>query len=279
MAAHRFWRIHISKANTYATGFGEVVLAEEYSGPQVAVGGVASASSEYSGSWVAANAFDGNLSTAWYSANVFNGTGSGFAYLQYDLGAGNAKEVVELRVSRPTSGFSDTDMPAAFVLMYSDDGFVWYLQASWSGLTFAAGETVTLDATPLPANQIFNRVVIDKRFRYNGAANVGEPTLRKLLQRSVGMSSHRAVYPARMTPWSGNYYIAGSTTVLGMPFARRVDLVEQRSGLLVRTFHTKADGAFLFDQIGPGPWTLIGVDNSAEQNSVVFAHVPSALMT
>lgn len=82
-----------------------------------------------------------------------------------------------------------------------------------------------------------------------------------------------------MTPWSGNYYIAGSTTVLGMPFARRVDLVEQRSGLLVRTFHTKADGAFLFDQIGHGPWTLIGVDNSAEQNSVVFAHVPSALMT
>jgi hypothetical protein len=285
MAAHRYWRLFISRTGGgSSTSVGELILATTPSGAQAATGGTASASST-NGVNEASRAFDGTTSAAnyWQSASGTFSTanGAGQEYLQYDMGVGGGIDVVEVRLYFNGSTSGSLTYPSNFALLYSDDGIKWTLQRAWSELSFTNGETKTLDATPLPSNQIFNRVVVRRDYRYNAAANAGTPpsVSRVLPHRLIGFGVRHCTAPAVLTPWSGNYYIAGSTTVLGEPYARRVDLVDQRSGLLVRTFYTKADGAFLFENIGPGPWTLVGVDNTAEQNSVVFAHVPPALMT
>lgn len=283
MAAHRYWRLHVSRTGgATSASVGELILATVPSGAQAATGGTASASST-NGANEASRAFDGTTSSAnfWQSATSGMAGGLGQEYLQYDMGVGGGIDIVEVRLYFNGTASGSTTYPSNFALLYSDDGIKWTLQRAWSELSFTNGETKTLDATPLPSNQVFNRVVLRRDYRYNAAAISGPApsVLRALQHRLIGFGVRHATAPVMTTPWSGNYYIAGSTTVLGMPYARRVDLVEQRSGLLVRTFYTKADGAFLFDQIGPGPWTLVGVDNSAEQNSVVFAHVPPALMT
>ena len=282
MAAHRYWRLYISRTGGGSSvSVGELVLATTPSGAQAATGGTASASST-NGANEASRAFDGTTSAAnyWQSASDMPG-GLGQEYLQYDMGVGGGIDVVEVRLYFNGTTSGSTTYPSNFALLYSDDGVKWTLQRAWSEQVFTNGETKTLDAIALPSNQVSNRVVLRRDYRRNAAANSGPApsVLRVLPHRLIGFGVRHAAAPVVMTPWSGNYYIAGSTTVLGMPFARRVDLVEQRSGLLVRTLHTKADGAFLFDQIGPGPWTLVGVDTSAEQNSVIYAHVPPALMT
>lgn len=283
MAAHRYWRLHISRTGgANSTSIGELILATTPSGAQAATGGTASASST-NGVNAASRAFDGTTSAAnyWQSGANFVSAGSGAEYLQYGMSVGGDIDVAEVRLYFNGATSGGTTYPSNFALLYSDDAKVWTLQRAWSELAFTNGETKTLDATPLPSNQVFNRVVLRRDHRYNAAANSGPaPSVLRVLQHPlIGFGVRHSTAPVMMTPWSGNYYIAGSTTVLGAPYARRVDLVDQRSGLLVRTFQTKNDGAFLFENIGPGPWTLVGVDNSAEQNSVVFAHVPPALMT
>lgn len=287
MAAHRYWRLYISRnggSSNRNVSIGELILATTPSGAQAATGGTASASST-NGVNAASRAFDGTTSDAnyWQSASgTFDTTvGSGQAYLQYDMGVGGGIDVAEIRLYFNGTTSGSTTYPSNFALLYSDDGVKWTLQRAWSEQVFTNGETKTLDATPLPSNQIFNRVVIRRDHRYNAAANAGTPPSmsRVLPHRLIGFGVRHCTAPAVLTPWSGRYFIAGSTTVLGAPFARRVDLVEPKSGLLVRQFFTKEDGQFLFEWIGPGPWTLVGVDNSAEQNSVIYAHVPPALMT
>lgn len=285
MAAHRYWRLYISRTGgASSTSVGELILATSPGGAQAATGGTASASST-NGANEASRAFDGTTSSAnyWQSASdTFTPTvGSGQECLQYDMGVGGGIDVVEVRLYFNGASAGSTTYPSNFALLYSDDGVKWTLQRAWSEQVFTNGETKTLDTTPLPSNQIFNRVVIRRDHRFNAAANAGTPpsVLRVLPHRLIGFGVRHCTAPAVLTPWSGSYYIAGSTTVLGMPQARRVDLVDPRSGLLVQTFQTKNDGAFLFENIGPGPWTLVGVDNSAEQNSVIYAHVPPALMT
>lgn len=283
MAAHRYWRLYISRTGGgTSTSVGELILATTPSGAQAATGGTASASSTQ-GANAASRAFDGTTSAAnyWLSSSGVMSFGYGREYLQYDMGVGGGIDVVEVRLYFNGASAGSTTYPSNFALLYSDDGVKWTLQRAWSEQVFTNGETKTLDATPLPSNQIFNRVVIRRDHRYNAAANAGTPpsVLRVLPHRLIGFGVRHCTAPAVLTPWSGRYFIAGSTTVLGAPFARRVDLVEQKSGILVRQFFTKEDGQFLFEWIGPGPWTLVGVDNSAEQNSVIYAHVPPALMT
>lgn len=283
MAAHRYWRLFITRSGGgNSVTVGELVLATVAGGAQAATGGTASASTA-NGADTAALAFDGTTSSTnyWRSLTLSGSVaGTGQEYLQYDMGAGNDIDVVEMRLYFNGSVIGGTTYPSTFVLLYSDDGVHWTLQRGWAELAFTNGETKTLDATPLPSGQIFNRVVVTRDVRRNVAANSGAPTLFQVLtHRLLGVGVRHASMPSAMTPYSGNGYIAGSTTVLGDPFPRRVDLIDQRSGLLVRTIHTGPDGQFLFEWVGPGPWTIIGVDQAAEQNSVIYAHVSPAPMT
>lgn len=273
MAAHRFWKLQIiTSASGSGVTIGELVLATEPSGPQAAIGGTAYASREEA-SWPASAAFDGAVvqGSGWWSQIVPCG-------ITYDMGEGRAIEVVEVRITSP-SGATPTNYPTSVALMFSDDGKTWMVRRAWSGMVFSALETKTLDATPLPSSQIASCVVMDKTIRRNISANYGEPTFRRALSIIVDMAVNHGSMPARKTPWTGEHFIAGSTTSLGDPIARRVDLVDQKSGLLAFRMQSGKDGSFRFNDIGPGPWTVIGIDPSAEQNSVIYAHVTPSRIT
>ena len=99
MAAHRYWRLYISKnGGGSSTSVGELVFATTPSGAQAATGGTASASST-NGVNAASRAFDGTTSASnrWLSASSMSG-GYGQEYLQYDMGVGGGIDVVEVRL-------------------------------------------------------------------------------------------------------------------------------------------------------------------------------------
>ena len=275
MAAHRFWRLHIYRngGDTNYASIADLVLAETPGGVQGAVGGTASASNERIPAEGAKNAFDGLSGTFW--RGFHNG---GAAFIQYDMGSGRAIDVAEIRITFG-SGVGASSYPRDFTLLYSDDGVGWTAQAGWSDAAFVIGVEQAFGATPIPANLRFNRI-LERIFRRSLSANAGPPTLFTTMPNGVlggGIRHHTA--PRAAFPHSGAYFIQGTTTALGEPLARRVDLYEQKSGLLARKTFSKEDGAFRFDYIGPGPWTVVGVDQSAEQNSVIFAHVIASPMT
>lgn len=276
MAAHRYWRLMFTRnAGGNAVSIGEMILATTPAGAQAATGGTASASTVNSTN-VAANAFDGTTSAANFWRSVSGGFVSnvGNEYLQYDMGVGNSLDPVELRLYFNGTTAGTTTYPVNFVLLYSDDALGWTVKSAWSEQVFTNPETKTLSLT---APTIVNRVVLIRTARYNAAAHSGSPTLRKVYMCAINMAVH-ASRPAHSTPWSGSYYIAGSTTVLGVQASRLVRVVDQRSGLLVRTFHTGADGIFLISGLAYAPYSVIGVDTTGAQNSVIFAHVMPTIM-
>ncbi|QKE22868.1 hypothetical protein 8P_015 [Pseudomonas phage 8P] len=276
MAAHRFWGLHISAnwGDSNYTSLAELVLAPSAGGAQGAVGGTAIASSFRIAAESPDKAFDGSPTTSWRTTVGGNIP----AFIGYDMGAGNSLDVAEVRMTT-LSTMGATSYPRGFALVYSDDGVKWGIQKGWSEEAFATGVERVFDTTPVQANQVYNRVLKEPA-RRNDQANVGPPTLRMAMPFGLmggGLRHHTA--PRMKAPFTGNYFIQGTTTALGEPLARRVDLYDQRSGQLVRQVFSKADGAFLFDYIGPGPWTVVGVDSSAEQNSVIYAHITPSPMT
>jgi len=258
MSAHRFWRLHVTRTGGSGSTVtvGELILASTPGGNQAAVGGTATASSVL-GTNAASRAFDGTLAAGnfWQCASGSLLSGVGSEFIQYDMGANNSISVEEMRLyyDHPTS---PTTFPNDFGLYHSDDGIQWTFRRNWTGQSFTNGETKTYAATPVTP-QVF------RVFEHN----------------LIGRGFQRVTAPVVQTPWTGNFYIAGTTTVLGVPHIRRVDLIDQRSGVLVRSLTTKSDGVFLFDNIGPGPWTVVGVDVTATHNSVIFAHVVPIPMT
>jgi hypothetical protein len=130
--SHRYWRLNITSAGSGAYAFGEVIFATELCGPTVCYGGAAIESSNFSGHG-AANAFDGDPSTFWNSANATLPQ-----WIGYDLGAGNAAAIVEVRVSAREDDAGQT--PTTFDVQYSDDESTW--------TTLWSVTTGTWDATP-----------------------------------------------------------------------------------------------------------------------------------
>lgn len=277
MAAHRYWRLVISDTNGgggNSAVIGELILATTAGGASVATGGTASASDVYYGSAVA-NAFDGTQSAenAWRSVMRTFESGP-TQWIQYDFG-GTPRDIVEMRIYFPAAGtFALTMAPKNFALYWSDDANTWARQRAWSEQTFTAGGTNTYDTTAVPSGSIVNRRILGLSIYRNTVAAVPQTFFGTLNRTSGGFARARNwTRPWSITPHSGNLRIAGSTTVLGLPKARRVDLLEQKSGLLVGRYNTGPDGVFAFEQLADGAYTLVGVDTSAEQNSVIYAHV------
>src|SRR5574337_1018158 len=119
MAAHRYWRLYITATNgnayTSLTGF---ILATSVGGASVASGGTASASSTGFG-WVASNAFDGSTAEpGWHSGTA--GFPTTPEWLQYDFGAGNAKDIVEFGICSRNAADAASQSPRDCTLQFSD---------------------------------------------------------------------------------------------------------------------------------------------------------------
>ena len=290
MAAHRYWRLQIRSINGGSTvGVSELQMRTSIGGTNVATGGTASASSTQ-GVWTAAKAFDG-LTTDTGAGNAWAGSGAdinlvgdggrySWPWLKYDFGAGNEKDIQEIVLycsSNASSGLSPGSMPASWFFQWSDDNAKWTTQRAYafdsSTPSWTSLSSRIYDVRPIPPIDINNYTVMEK------------PT--SITTRPFGSpGSPGTVTPANVEPleifqqsWRGGpYKLMGTTTVLGYPAPRRVRLYTQDGGRLYAEQYTTADGLFEFRNLDIGPWTVVGVDDTAAQNGVIYSHVNAVPM-
>jgi hypothetical protein len=135
---HRYWRIYIESTvyGSYA-GIVELTMASSTGGANLCTTGAnASASSSFSG-YPASAAIDNNTSTYW-------GTASGASapwWWQYDFGAGNTENIVEVTITARED--APTTAPGSWALQYSDDNSTWSTADTFISATWTAGAVQT----------------------------------------------------------------------------------------------------------------------------------------
>jgi hypothetical protein len=119
MAAHRYWRVNISRImGGTQVHVAEIEMHTSIGGADVCTGGTASASSAFN---PASSAFDNDINTKWTALSAPP------HWIKYDFGAGNDKDIVEFSISGAgtAGGGSVTASPADMTLEYSDDNTNW----------------------------------------------------------------------------------------------------------------------------------------------------------
>lgn len=292
MAAHRYWRIQIRATGGGGNGgIGELELRESLGGANVAKGGTASASSVFgTTTYPAAKAFDGlttdtGSGNGWASAAFAGSNGLGSRpWLQYDFGAGNYKDIAEIVIYAPgASGIAVSELPTAWSFQYSDDGVKWVEQRAYQATAevaaWALGTSRIYDVRPLGAINIHNQVQMQIHCR-NISPPPGQPTAPVYDPDSPSGQIRPCVRDryAYDPTHGGMYKLAGSTTSLGSPVARRVRLYYQADGRIYAEQYTREDGLFEFKNLDVGPWTVVGIDDTGTQNGVIFSHVNAVPM-
>jgi hypothetical protein len=180
MSAHRYWRVYVTAVQSAGyTSCMELYLRTSIGGSNVATGGTASASSVGFG-WTAAGAFDGTTAgNGWHSGN--NALPTTPEWLQYDLGSGNDKDIVEFAWAvRP--GNETSQAPKDLQLQYSDNGSSWTTLYTRTGETsYSSGETRSWSSsTTVPA--------LKEAWRLNvSAVETGVPGVAELkMYTSIG---------------------------------------------------------------------------------------------
>ena len=275
MAAHRHWRVffysHLFIGNSICIT--ELALASSAGGANLCLGGTATSSeTSPSGTYSPAKAIDGLFTDYNYWAAQgapMSVSNAKMCWLQVDLGS--AADIVEMRITFPQLGEGVGNAPNFFSLYHSDDAKTFTYVRSWSDQTFAVGETKVYAVSATPSADITNKVL--KRFGAIKAAP-GLPA-ESLYSATRYFGPVRLVnqLPLSRNQFSGTKRIAGSTTSLGQPLSRQVDLVHQKTGTLVKRVLTPDTGEFEFEGLADETYMLIGTDVSGEQNSVVFAHL------
>lgn len=143
MAAHRYWRVRFTPVSGNQGSCAELQLRTSVGGPNVATGGVASAST-VNAALVAANAFDGNPATHWQSSNAVQDP----RFLKYDFGAGTPQDIYEMAWTASAT-LAVAQNPGTLWLEWSDDDVIWTERLSATGIpAWTAGLTRTWDADP-----------------------------------------------------------------------------------------------------------------------------------
>lgn len=143
----RHWGIvpfgQINSAQAYA----EVNIRSSVGGSDLAY--TASAGSEFSGSFTAGNANDGNAGTFW-SSDERHG-------YYMDLGASNEANIKEIEITARNDSSSEDQTTYQFFIIYSDDGLNWKYAGIYTDLAggeFTDGEVRTYDITEVTKTPI-----------------------------------------------------------------------------------------------------------------------------
>lgn len=274
MAAHRFWRLRIptKQDGAQAVHLADVYLATSAGGSDIVPTATLSASSALNATYLVEKLADNDASTYWASAySTYTGPSgamSGGEWVQFEFAT--AQDIVEVRVrsSAPGSSYWPKDM----ALFWSDDGVTWAFHRAWIDIVWGtAGSTVTFDATALPLGQ---PVIIRPHTRRIGSyEEQPDAPVGRLDRVHTAVRFMNWTRPMKASWLTGSKRIAGSTTVLGLPKARTVHLLLQRNHQILDTRHTGDDGVFEFPFIADLPYTIVGEDRTAEQNSVIYANV------
>lgn len=292
MAAHRYWRIRIRVTGGGANGgIGELQMRTSIGGANVVSGGTASASTIFSASYTAAKAFDGlttdtGVGNAWAALAMGGGAGQGsYPWLMYDFGAGNAKDIAEIVIFAPgASGLGANELPTQFDWQYSDDNVTWVTQRAITVDTATPWALLTsriFDVRALGPIDVHNGILLQEIASH--AYPSYSPTPPGVPSYDPSTPEGKAKYEGLGQFWHDNchgglYKIAGSTTSLGDPVARRVRLYYQGDGRIVGEQYTKPDGLFEFRNLAIGPWTVVGIDDTGAQNGVIYSHVNAVPM-
>lgn len=139
---HRYWRLNMTAtaASPVAYSLAEVQFRTQAGVPLLFSGGVASASSTYPG-YPAALAADNDPATFWNSA-----VGSP-QWWQYDYGAGNAKNIVEITIQARNDPTFFNQAPSTFTPQWSDDGANWTSMAAINTTWTSAGQIQVFPVT------------------------------------------------------------------------------------------------------------------------------------
>lgn len=135
--AATYWRLYISEIGGLVSGSWYPALSGIlfYDDNEILItsGGTASASSSYSGSYTADNAFDVDESNDW--ASVANDLP---AWIQYQFSS--AQEVTSFRIICGTGSIASPTLraPTAFVLQSSSNGTSWTDEFTYADITWSA---------------------------------------------------------------------------------------------------------------------------------------------
>lgn len=140
--SHSYWRIFVRSANSDYAGLTEFELRPSPGGEDQASGGTASASGIYSGSFVASNAFDNNMSTFWI------GSSTSYNWLQYSFAS--PVSVGEVLIQSRTDG-NPQNTPSLWAIQFADSSsgpWTTAFNVNSGSLSYSNGESRTF-ADPL----------------------------------------------------------------------------------------------------------------------------------
>lgn len=169
-------------------------------GPNLAVGGVAIASSAFSSGEDASKAFDGNSATSWSSNGAITAHGQWLGYI-----FPTAVSIVEIAVtmsSTSTGGFRPAQMPRRLVLQYSvDGGGAWETAGTWDeNPAWVLGETKVF-SLPTTVHRYW-RILWDANFGGEAYISCGELSFRSV---SGGANLGDGSYALSSTNYSTTY--------------------------------------------------------------------------
>ena len=266
MPTAQHWRLIANSSNGGSfTELTEVAFLDA-TGSDLSTGGTASASSEFSGTYSAAKAFDKSNATNWSS------TSSSFPnHIQYDHLAPVSVEGV--RITLTNSGNAPVSLGGLRV-RYSTDGTTWsdelFLKVEVGGYAPVAGATFDFGfytqaqlETGRPDGFLF--------------ADSPVPSGTSLIFLSDGVRSYRDF------EFGGSGRIAGTVKEDGtpdVPVKRRVRLHREQDGLLVReVWSHPTTGAYSFDYIDTTKrYTVITYDYEHDYRAVIADNITPEAM-
>lgn len=254
----KFLRLFVGYMQPYvgtALTINYITMHSELAGPNVIAGG-----KPYShlDSATLANAFIDNASNAVLPEFVSStgrpegNIGIGHASIGYEFAAPINIVAIKLRTNT-TLNLGD------IFVQGSNDGVNWTTKAFYRSLNFTAN---TLTEISIPD------VYVDDR---KGA-------MYKYIQRIPpyyfpALTSQAKFRYFRKCQHYGDFRISGTTTIEGNRVARQVYLMKTLTGEIVEAQWSNKDGEFNFKGIKMDNYTVLGVDRSTEQNSIVFSHL------
>lgn len=213
MAAHRYWRIQVITSGSYSS-IGEIQLRDVIGGANRIGSGTPSANSAYSGTYPVTAAVDGNVATDWCSA----GNDTTPNWWQYDFGAGNAFDIVQVAITATTSGDASYT-PTDFALAYSDNGTSWTAFYRFTTGAWSAAQTRTFSST-IAVNTSWNPGdVAGSPTLSNGNLTASLSFSASGVRSVFGTNTGKFYFEIRANAWGANVAVGLGTAAASLQFS------------------------------------------------------------
>jgi hypothetical protein len=192
----QYWRIFVNGppngAGTNVVAIAEVVFLDTNNAPISLSGGTASASSVFSGSFVAANAFDGNPSTAW--ASLATPSSGSPQWLQYQFTG--AVPVVVISIAVRNDSAWTIQSPPTFLIQSSPDGTTWTTQNTVTGFNWTSqGQTAYFAASTVVGHARASQVAVEV-MKTGANARASQITVETIINPSAHVKASQVAVEA-----------------------------------------------------------------------------------